>query len=56
MNKFLSTAAMALMLTGAFTSCKKSTSLDEANVVSLDEKSMINAAGFNSNWVEKTAD
>ncbi|HEX8334960.1 MAG TPA: M57 family metalloprotease [Segetibacter sp.] len=56
MRKILSTTALALLLTGTFISCKKEAATEDANAITADEKSMVKAAGFNSNWVERTAD
>ncbi|MBP6430727.1 MAG: protease [Ferruginibacter sp.] len=57
MKKILCYSALALMLSSTFMSCTKS-SLDEnnANGLTQDEKGLIAAAGFNSNWAERTAD
>jgi hypothetical protein len=46
-----------MLAAGIIAGCKKS-STNETNdkVVNQDEKSMIAAAGFNSNWVEKTSE
>lgn len=53
----LSTSAIALMLAGTIIGCKKSaTNQDTLNEISQDEKSLVAAAGFNRNWVERTAD
>jgi Dual-action HEIGH metallo-peptidase len=57
MKKIICYSALALMLSSTFMSCTKS-SLDEgnANGLSQTEKGLVAAAGFNSNWVERTAD
>ena len=55
-KKLLNTAVLALMLGGIFVSCKKTASDTAApNAISQDEASLVSSAGFNSNWVEKTA-
>jgi hypothetical protein len=59
MKKFLYSSAVALLLTSAFVSCKKS-SIDDVSVatngLSSTEKSMIKAAGFDEDWATKQAD
>jgi hypothetical protein len=57
MKKILCYSALALTLSSTFMSCSKS-SLDEgnANGLTANEKGLIAAAGFNSNWAERTAD
>jgi hypothetical protein len=57
MKKIICYSALALMLSSTFISCTKS-SLDEnnANGLTQDEKGLIAAAGFNSNWAERNAD
>jgi hypothetical protein len=53
----LGTSALALILAGTFTSCQKSALPETAsNEVTQVEKALVASAGFNSNWVEKTAD
>ncbi|MCW3090642.1 MAG: protease [Ferruginibacter sp.] len=47
-------AALALMLAGAFVSCKKTSNSVDSTGLSQEEKSLVASAGFNSNWVEKT--
>ncbi len=55
--KLLRTSLLGLMLAGAFASCKKSSSVTtDLNAINQDEKSMVAAAGFNSNWFERTID
>lgn len=55
-TKILTNATYALMLTAAFTSCKKDAATEAVADITLDEKSMVKAAGFNSNWVERTSE
>ena len=57
MKKTLYHAGLVLMLTGIFFSCKKAP-VDDANPNALTqtEKGLVAAAGFNSNWAERTAD
>jgi hypothetical protein len=56
-NKLLRTSVLAVMLAGTFASCKKtSTEIEGPNSLTADERSLVASAGFNSNWVEKTAD
>jgi hypothetical protein len=53
------TSVLVLIVAGTFTSCQKNisdTTAADTNAVSQDEKAVIAAAGFNSNWVEKTAE
>jgi hypothetical protein len=53
----LSTAAIALMLAGTIIGCKKTATVQEAsNEISQDDKLLVASAGFNRNWVERTAD
>ena len=56
-TQLLRTPVLGLMLAVMFGSCKK-TSPDVAASTALnqDERSLVAAAGFNSNWVEKNAD
>ncbi len=54
MKKILASAGVALLLTGTFISCKKSSSSEDPNAITTEEKSLVMAAGFNENWVEKT--
>lgn len=52
----LFTSALALML-GTFSGCQKSATSEEiSTVMTQDEKALVAAAGFNSNWVEKRVD
>jgi len=45
----------ALMIAAYFTGCKKSSTVEaDANALTADEQSLVAAAGFNSNWTEKT--
>jgi hypothetical protein len=56
-QKLLRTSVLAFMLAGTFASCKKtSTSVEDPNSLTADETSLVAAAGFNSNWVQKTTD
>jgi hypothetical protein len=56
MKKLICYSALALMFSTTFMSCSKN-SLEESNATGLtqDEKGLIAAAGFNSNWAERTA-
>lgn len=59
MKKTFTIAGSICTLAILFTSCQKSSHTDDAvdpTTLSLDEKSMIVAAGFNGNWAHKTAD
>jgi Dual-action HEIGH metallo-peptidase len=58
MKKIIGITTMALVLSGAiFISCNKSASVtEEPAAMTQEERSMVTAAGFNGNWVEKTAD
>lgn len=61
MKKLIYAAAFAALLIGAVTGCKKSVAPEEEEEavslsLSADEKALIKAAGFNSNWAGKTAD
>lgn len=55
-RKTLHKSILALVLAGSIVSCQKS-SLPETtnNLITADEKALVAAAGFNSNWFEKTA-
>ncbi len=57
MKKIICYSALALLLTSTFVSCTKS-SLTEGDTTGLNqnEKGLIAAAGFNSNWAERTLD
>ena len=58
-TKAVITSVLVLIVAGTIPSCKKNisdTTAADANAVSQDEKAVIAAAGFNSNWVEKTAE
>jgi hypothetical protein len=56
-KQVLRTSALAVMLAGTFASCKKtSTSVEDPTALTSAETSLVAAAGFNSNWVEKTVD
>ncbi len=53
-TKILSTSILACTLAGMFASCKKTTvDVVASNELTKDETSLVAAAGFNSNWVEK---
>jgi hypothetical protein len=54
MKKLLASAGVALLLTGTFISCKKSSSTEDPNAITQEEKSLVMKAGFNENWVERT--
>jgi len=57
MKKIFYAAGIAMLLTGAIVSCKKAPVNDgDANALTQGEKDMIVAAGFNSNWAERTTD
>jgi hypothetical protein len=57
MKRLLASTGLALLLTVGITSCKKSTSGDAApQGLTDEERSLINSAGFNGNYAEKTAD
>ncbi|MBL7731058.1 MAG: protease [Chitinophagaceae bacterium] len=58
MKKLLTSGALMLALTGTFVSCKKSAVDTPADPRSLsaEEKLMVQAAGFNQNWAERTTD
>ncbi|MGF2414897.1 M57 family metalloprotease [Ferruginibacter sp.] len=56
MKKLFSLTGLALLMAGAFVSCKKTSNETAANVLSSDEKGLVTSAGFNSNWTERTAD
>jgi len=56
-TKLITTTMLALILAGTFASCKKTSTTENAQAgLSQDEKSLVAAAGFNSNWAEKSAD
>jgi Dual-action HEIGH metallo-peptidase len=57
MKKVFYSSCLALMLTGALVSCKK-TSTDELAPTGLssEDRGLVASAGFNSNWAEKTAE
>ncbi len=57
MKKTLYYAGLALMLTGIFVSCKKAPADDvNPNALTETERGLVNSAGFNGNWAERTAD
>src|SRR4051812_41691153 len=46
----------AILLAASIAGCSKTASVEAVeNAVSADEKLMVTSAGFNGNWVEKTA-
>ena len=57
-RKTLHRSILALIVAGTFASCQKSSLPEEVTGAALNaaEKSLVAAAGFNSNWAEKTAD
>jgi hypothetical protein len=50
----LSTSVLAVMLAGTIVGCQKNSTEAVSNVANQDEKALVAAAGFNSNWFEKT--
>ena len=56
MKKVFMYGGFAIIVAGTFASCKKA-SFNDANstAVTPEEKALVAAAGFNSNWVEKSA-
>lgn len=57
MKKIFYSASIALLLTGSIISCKKAPTDDvNANALTKAEKDLVAAAGFNSNWAERTTD
>jgi hypothetical protein len=57
MKKIIYSAAVFSLLTVAVFSCKKSSDVTEdPNALTASERGMVKAAGFNSNWAEKTQD
>jgi Dual-action HEIGH metallo-peptidase len=56
MKRIIYSTGIAALLAVTFLSCKKTDNAVDPNALSADEKSMVKAAGFNSNWAEKTAD
>lgn len=56
MRKFIYAGTAVALLAVAIVSCKKSTSSSvDPGLVTDDEKALVASAGFNENWVEKTA-
>lgn len=57
MKKIFCITGLALTFAGTFVSCKKTSNADiDVSTLTQVEKGMVAAAGFNSNWAEKTAD
>jgi hypothetical protein len=57
MRKTLYAAGLSLLLTGVIVSCKKAPADDvNPNALTQTERGLVAAAGFNSNWAERTAD
>ncbi len=57
MKALFTSAALSLLLAASFVSCKKSSSNELVSAgLSQEEKNMVAAAGFNSNWAERTAE
>lgn len=57
MKKTLYYAGLALLFTGIFASCKKAPADDvNPNALTEAERGLVAAAGFNSNWAERTVD
>jgi len=59
MRKTFRVAGSLLLLAVFFSACQKSSHSDDVvdpSTLSLDEKSLVVAAGFNGNWAHKTAD
>jgi Dual-action HEIGH metallo-peptidase len=57
MKKALFYIGMALLSAGIFVSCKKAPANDvNTNALTQEEKGLVAAAGFNSNWAERTAE
>ena len=55
-RKTLHRSVIALTLAGIFASCQKSSVAEtNNNLITADEKALVAAAGFNSNWFEKTS-
>src|SRR4051812_8848181 len=55
MKKTLIYVGFAVLMAGTFVSCKKASFTDaNSTTVSQEEQSMVAAAGFNSNWVERS--
>ncbi|TDH28599.1 protease [Segetibacter sp. 3557_3] len=52
----ISSAVLGLMVAATFGSCKKAESVSaNESLLRQDEKALVSAAGFNSNWAEKTS-
>jgi hypothetical protein len=50
----LSTSVLAIMLAATIVGCQKNSTEAVSNAANQDEKALVAAAGFNSNWFEKT--
>ncbi len=48
--------SLALVATASLFSCEKASTADDANLISQEDKLLVQSAGFNSNWAEKTSD
>jgi outer membrane lipoprotein-sorting protein len=56
MRKIINAIGLLIMLATLATSCKKSSTTEvTANALSQEEQALVSSAGFNSNWVERTA-
>ncbi|MDZ4794196.1 MAG: M57 family metalloprotease [Bacteroidota bacterium] len=59
MKKIIGITALVFLLGGSvFVSCNKTSSVTDEPIAAMtqEERSMVTTAGFNGNWVEKTAD
>lgn len=56
MKKIVYSIGFAGLMSLLVTSCQKSASTNDPNALSADERSLISAAGFNSNWAERTTE
>ena len=54
LKKSFFAAGMFIMLSVVFISCQKSGTEAESNALTQDEKNLIQSAGFNSNWAERS--
>jgi hypothetical protein len=54
MKKLVVSAGVAMILSSAIISCKKSASTADPNAITSEEKNLVMKAGFNENWVERT--
>lgn len=56
MKKLITASSFALLLAGIFAGCKKNSAPEaDLSAITQEEKSLVAAAGFNSNWVERAA-